>query len=238
MINKKPDLLINKFHDRWLGPFKVTKRCSDLVYEILDANSGKTKQLHFNLLKAASCKTVAEYIGQNTLAGDTNKESSEEEVPFIDELPTLPAVTNAAVPAGTQNTVTAKAAAPNQHTTDHLATQSQASDNSAVRNAQVQSLAEPPAGIPDVSADNASTVAALPTVQPVAPQRGGAQRYDLRPRPKLSTRDAFLIIVALILLLPLAAGSSPISPLVGVARNSKNTLNYWASTGSVLTGQL
>ena len=53
MINKKPDLLVNKFHDRWLGPFKVTKRCSDLVYEILDPNSGKTKRVHFNLLKAA-----------------------------------------------------------------------------------------------------------------------------------------------------------------------------------------
>ena len=102
-------------------------------------------------------------------------------------------------------------------------------------NSPVQSLAKLPAAIPDVSADNASTVAALPTVQPVTPQRGGAQRYDLRPRPKPSTRDAFLIIVALILLLPLAACSSPMSPLVGVARNSKITLNYWASMGSVLT---
>ena len=54
MINKKPDLLVNKFHDRWLGPFKVTKRCSDLVYEILNADTGKTKRVHFNLLKAAS----------------------------------------------------------------------------------------------------------------------------------------------------------------------------------------
>ena len=95
-----------------------------------------------------------------------------------------PAVANAAVPASTQNTVTAKAAAPNQQAINHLATQSQASDNSAVPNAPGQSLAEPPAAIPDVSADNASTVAAVPTVQPVAPLRGGAQRYDLRPRPK------------------------------------------------------
>ena len=31
IINTKPDLLVNKFHDRWLGPFKVTKRCSDLL---------------------------------------------------------------------------------------------------------------------------------------------------------------------------------------------------------------
>ena len=101
--------------------------------------------------------------------------------------------------------------------------------------APTQSLAEPPAPIPVISADNASTVAALPRGEPVTPHRGGAQRYDLRPRPKPSTKDAFLIIVALILLLPLVAGHSPISPLVGVARNSKTTLNYWASMGSVLT---
>ena len=102
-------------------------------------------------------------------------------------------------------------------------------------NAPVQSLAEPPAAIPDVSADNISTVTALHTAQLVVPQRGGEQRYDLRPRPKPSTKDAFLIIVALILLLPLAACCSPVSPLVGVVRNSKNTLNYWASMGNVLT---
>ena len=101
--------------------------------------------------------------------------------------------------------------------------------------APIQSLAPPPASIFAVNADHASTVAASPTVEPMVFQRGGAQRYDLRPRPTPSTRDAFLMIVALILLLPLAAGSSPISPLVGVARKSKNTLNYWASMGSVLT---
>ena len=174
-------------------------------------------------------------IGQNAMARDTNKESSEEEVPFIDELPTLPAVANAAVPAGTQNTATAEAAAPNQQAIDHLATQSQAFDNSAVPNAPVQSLAEPPAAIPIVNADHASTVAAPPTVKQVVSQRGGAQHYDLRPRPKPSIRDAFMVIVVLILLLPLAAGSSHMSPLVGVARNSKNTINYWASMESVLT---
>ena len=101
--------------------------------------------------------------------------------------------------------------------------------------APIQSLAAPPAVIPVVNADNTSTVAAPPTVQPVIPQRSGAQRYDLRPRPKPSTRDAFIRFVVLILLPPLAAGSSPISTLVGVARNSNNTLNYWASMGNILT---
>ena len=236
MINKKPDLLVNKFHDRWLGPFKVTKRCSDLVYEILDSNSGKTKRVHFNLLKAASRnKNVREDIGHDAPAEETREESSDEEVPFIDPVPILPAVANAAVPAGTQNVVTAEAAAPNQQATDHLVSQPQAFDNSAVPNEPIQSLAALPVALPVGNADHASTVAAPPTVEPVVPQRGGAQRYDLRPRPKPSTRDAILIIVELILLLPLAACYSSMSPLVGVARNSKNTLNYWASMGSVLT---
>ena len=101
--------------------------------------------------------------------------------------------------------------------------------------APIQSLAAPPAAKHAVNADHASTVALSPTVEPVVPQRGGAQRYELRPRPKPSTEDAFLIIVAFILLLPLAACSSPMSPLAGVARNSKNTLSYWASMGIFLT---
>ena len=174
MINKKSDLLVNKFYDRWLGPFKVTKRCSDLVYKILNTDSEKTKQVHFNMLKAASLKNVRDDIGQNAPASYTNEESFEEEVSFNDKVPSLPSVANAVVPAGTQNAVTAKAAPPNKQVndhlaTDHMATQSQASDNSAVPNAPVQFLAEPPAAIPDISADNASFVAALPTVQPVAP---------------------------------------------------------------------
>ena len=112
--------------------------------------------------------------------------------------------------------MTAETAAPNQP-----AAEMQATNNSAVPNAQIQSLAALPAAIPVVNADHASTVTAPPTVEFLVPQRGGAQRFDLRPRPKPSTRDAILVIVVLILLLPLAAGSLPMSPLVGVARNSK-----------------
>ena len=235
MINKKPDLLLNKFHDRWLVPFKVTKRCSHQVYEIFDAQSGKTKRFHFNFPKAANRNKARKTFCHNAAAGETEEESYEEEVPFIDELPTLHAIANAAVPAGTQNAVTAKTAAPNQSAAKHLAFRPQASDNSVVPNSPIQSLAKSPAAIPVVNVEYVSTVAAPPTVEPVVPQRSGAQRYDLRPRPKPSTRDAFQIIVALILLLPLAACSSPISLLVGVARNSKNTLNYWASMGNVFT---
>ena len=50
---------------------------------------------------------------QNAPAGDTNEESSEETVPFINDVPTLPVVVNAAVLAGTQNVVSAETAAPN-----------------------------------------------------------------------------------------------------------------------------
>ena len=173
-------------------------------------------------------------IGQNAPARDTNEKSSEEEVPFIDEVPTLPVVANAAVSVGTQNAVTAETPAPNQPDADNLTSQPQATNNSAVPDEPIQSLAAPPAAIPVVNADDASTVAATLPGQPVAPQRGGAERYDLRPRPKPSTRDAFIIIVVLILLLLLAAGSSPMSPHVGVALKSKNTLNYLASMGNVV----
>ena len=51
MLNKKPNLLTNKFNDRWLGPKKVVARSSDIVYDIRDPNSAKIKRVHFNLLK-------------------------------------------------------------------------------------------------------------------------------------------------------------------------------------------
>ena len=53
MLNKKPNLLTNKFNDRWLGPYEVFARCSDLIYDIRDPNSAKIKRVHFNLLKRA-----------------------------------------------------------------------------------------------------------------------------------------------------------------------------------------
>ena len=52
LLNKNPNLLNNKFHDRWLGSYEVLSRRSDLVYDIRDPNTGKIKRVHFNLLKA------------------------------------------------------------------------------------------------------------------------------------------------------------------------------------------
>ena len=48
MHNKKPNFLTNKFHDRWLNPYEVGARRSDLVYDIRDPNSTKIKRVHFN----------------------------------------------------------------------------------------------------------------------------------------------------------------------------------------------
>ena len=84
MINKKFDFLVNKFHDCWLGPFKITNRCNDLVYEIFDAESGKIKPLHFNLFKASSRKSMRGDIGQNAPTRNINEESSQENVFLID----------------------------------------------------------------------------------------------------------------------------------------------------------
>ena len=149
MINEKHYLIVNKFHDCRLAPFKVTKGCSYLVYVIFGAQSGKTKRVHFNLLKAANRNKACEKLCHNAAARKTKEESSEEEVPFINEVPTGPAIANAAVLA-----------------------KSQYYGNLAVANSQIQSMAKPPQAIPVVNADHASTVAAPPTVEPVVPQRG------------------------------------------------------------------
>ena len=69
--------------------------------------------------------------------------------------------------AFTQNAVTARTPPPNQLAADDLTSQPQANNNLAVYDAPIQSLAAPPATIPVFNADNALTVAAMPTVEPV-----------------------------------------------------------------------
>ena len=44
LVNKKPNFLTNKFHDRWLGLFEVVTRRSDLVYDIRDPTTAKVKR--------------------------------------------------------------------------------------------------------------------------------------------------------------------------------------------------
>ena len=77
-------------------------------------------------------------------------------------------------------------------------------------------------------------VAGLYAIEPVSLQRGGTKRYYQRPRLKPSTRDAFLVIIKLILLIPLVSGYSLLSPCSEMDRNCKNTSNFWALMASIL----
>ena len=43
-----------KFHEPWTGPSKVTKRLSDVTYEIFDARRQTTKIVHFYRLKKST----------------------------------------------------------------------------------------------------------------------------------------------------------------------------------------
>ena len=88
MVNKNPELLSNKFHDRWLGPYEVIKRCSDLVYEILNRDSGKLKRVHFNLLKAAKVnadQSIMKLQQEDVTAPDT--EDSDDDIYFQENPP-------------------------------------------------------------------------------------------------------------------------------------------------------
>ena len=60
------------------------------------------------LIAASRNKNVREDIGHDAPTEETGEESSDEEVPFIDQVPIQPAVVNAAVPAGMQTVVTAE----------------------------------------------------------------------------------------------------------------------------------
>ena len=78
------------------------------------------------------------------------------------------------------------------------------------------------------------TVAGLYTIEPVALQRCGTQRYYQRARLKPFTNNAFSVITKLILIFSLVAGYSSLSLGSAINRISKTTLNYWASMTSVL----
>ena len=47
-----------KFHEPWTGPYKVTKRLSDITYEIQDEAKSKTKIVHLDRIKKATLKQV------------------------------------------------------------------------------------------------------------------------------------------------------------------------------------
>ena len=221
MINKKPELLVNKFHDRWLGPFEVIKRCSDLVYEILNKDTGKVKRVHYNLLKAASMNT-------NALKKQQPDDAAVSENDSDDDLLELPTELLAAQP--NQDFLPMNNAMPT--------TSSAANVPAATR----ETIATTPAMTLPTSTSPARAIAVAPTaptdlpsvVEPTA-QRGGIARYDLRSRPKKATRDTMFVILAIIILAPLVTADDAFAPLVGVARNGQATVNNWVSIGQVLT---
>ena len=51
-----------KFYEPWTGPYKVTKRLSDVTYEILDVAQKSKKVVHFDRLKKATVKTACSHI--------------------------------------------------------------------------------------------------------------------------------------------------------------------------------
>ena len=43
-----------KFHEPWTGPVEVSKRLSDVIYELLDVAKNSNKIVHFDCLKKAT----------------------------------------------------------------------------------------------------------------------------------------------------------------------------------------
>ena len=56
-----------KFHEPWTGPLKVTKRLSDVTYEILDVGRKTTKIVHFDPLKESIVKPFAHVLSESEL---------------------------------------------------------------------------------------------------------------------------------------------------------------------------
>ena len=63
-----------KFHEPWTGQYKVTKRFSDVTYEILDVARKSKKFVHFDRFKKATVKPRAHIF----LESEPEKESSGE----------------------------------------------------------------------------------------------------------------------------------------------------------------
>ena len=71
-----------KFHEPWTGPYKVTKRLSDITYEIHDEAKNKTKIVHFDRLKKATLSPVKLINSDNEAleSSETESESDFEDV--------------------------------------------------------------------------------------------------------------------------------------------------------------
>ena len=85
LVNNKPNLFTNQFHDRWLWPYEVVARRFDLVYDIRDPTTAKVKRVHFNLLKIAA-NDINHNLNKNSKTPEVVELSFESE----DEIVLLP----------------------------------------------------------------------------------------------------------------------------------------------------
>ena len=210
LVNKNPTLLVNKFHDRWVGPYIIIKRCSDLVYEIKNPTTGKSKRVHYNLLKPAT-KMPHDNPNEEQENNISDPSESESDEVIIDPI------------SHDQDSTPLNTADEKEHLTGPKDKQQiNADSQTAISQASTSSLS---------NADSTATSGPNET-------RAATSRYNLRPRPKPTVRmkDAFLVFIALILLLPfVAASNGGVSPLVGVARSGQTTFNSWTKLGGFLT---
>ena len=58
-----------KYHEPWTGPYTVTKRLSDITYEIQDQAKIMTKIVHFDGLKKANLNPVKLYQSEEKGVG-------------------------------------------------------------------------------------------------------------------------------------------------------------------------
>ena len=177
---------------------------------------------------------VRENMERDISSNKTDKTSFEDEAPLLNKLPNATAVATIAARATTPDAALNKKCAPTVQSADKLFVQPTDFQKSNVPNAMSLFFAKPQETVFVNIAKTEKNVARFYTIERVAFQRGGTQRYYQRPRLKPSTRDAFLVIIKLILLLPLIAGYSLLSLGGSINRNSKFTLNYRAYMASVL----
>ena len=74
-----------KCHEPWTGPYKVTKRLSDVTYEILDVARKSKKVVYLDRLKKATVKPRAHLLSES----EPEKESSSETQSYDSEAPAL-----------------------------------------------------------------------------------------------------------------------------------------------------
>ena len=181
-----------------------------------------------------SCNNVRENMERDISSNKRDKMSFEDEAPLLNELPNATAVATVAARATTPDAALNKKSVPTVQFADQLSVQPTDSEKSKVPNAMNIFLAKPHEAVFVNIAKPEPTVSRFYTIEPVAFQRGGTQRYYQRPRLKPSTRNAVLVIIKLIVLLPLVAYYSLLSPCGAINRNSKTTINYWASMATEL----